>query len=82
MLYWSENAWTDGEHIRFLEGLEKLGRGNWKEISTKYVPTRTPTQIASHAQKHFNRIADNKLKRRRTSVFDLTHHRPVSSYSF
>lgn len=37
-------------------GLQKLGRGNWRGISRFYVPTRTPTQVASHAQKHFMRV--------------------------
>jgi len=34
------------------------------------VPTRTSTQVASHAQKHFIRQQDGKRKRR-SSLFDL-----------
>ncbi|RYG40554.1 hypothetical protein EON68_04085, partial [archaeon] len=42
--------WTDQEHRAFLLGLQEFGH-NWKAVSTKYCPTRTPTQIRSHAQK-------------------------------
>ncbi len=41
----------------FLTGLKKLGKGRWREISRYYVPTRTSTQIASHAQKYAQRVA-------------------------
>ena len=34
------------------------------------MPSRTSTQVASHAQKHFIRQADGKRKRR-SSLFDL-----------
>ncbi|MED6130746.1 hypothetical protein PIB30_003320 [Stylosanthes scabra] len=48
-------AWSEEEHRVFLEGLEKLGKGNWRDISKCFVRTRTPTQVASHAQKYFLR---------------------------
>lgn len=38
-------------------------QGQWKQISRYYVPTRTPTQVASHAQKHFLRLAGNTKRR-------------------
>lgn len=37
-------------------GLEKFGKGDWKSIARSYVVTKTPTQVASHAQKHFKRL--------------------------
>eukprot|EP00242_Pyramimonas_sp_CCMP2087_P009461 CAMPEP_0198213956 /NCGR_PEP_ID=MMETSP1445-20131203/35698_1 /TAXON_ID=36898 /ORGANISM="Pyramimonas sp., Strain CCMP2087" /LENGTH=418 /DNA_ID=CAMNT_0043888857 /DNA_START=41 /DNA_END=1296 /DNA_ORIENTATION=- len=49
--------WTEEEHLRFLTGLQKLGKGNWSSVSKYYVPTRTPAQVASHAQKHFMRLS-------------------------
>lgn len=63
--------WTVEEHVTFLEGLKKLGKGDWRGISKNFVPTRTPTQVASHAQKYFLRQVINDKKKRRTSMFDL-----------
>lgn len=39
----------------FLRGLNMYGRGNWIYISRDFVPTKTPMQIYSHAQKFFRR---------------------------
>ncbi|KAF4356247.1 hypothetical protein G4B88_002859 [Cannabis sativa] len=52
--------WTADEHIIFLNGLNKFGSGNWAEISTLFGGTRTPIQIATHAQKYFNKMAKQK----------------------
>ena len=50
---------------QFLLGLHKFGKGYWRNISRNYVVSRTPTQVASHAQKYFIRLSsDNKNKRR------------------
>ncbi|KAK2653357.1 hypothetical protein Ddye_013213 [Dipteronia dyeriana] len=66
-------AWTEDEHQSFLTGLKMLGKGNWKGISKNYVTTRTPTQVASHAQKYFIRRASIDKKNQRASVFYTPH---------
>ena len=40
----------------FMVGLEKYGKGDWKSISRYCVKSRTPTQVASHAQKYFEKL--------------------------
>ncbi|XP_071735774.1 transcription factor SRM1 [Rutidosis leptorrhynchoides] len=65
-------AWTEDEHRLFLLGLEKYGKGDWRSISRNYVVTRTPTQVASHAQKYFIRLNSMNKDRRRSSIHDIT----------
>ncbi|PKU72789.1 Transcription factor DIVARICATA [Dendrobium catenatum] len=55
----------------FLVGLKKLGKGDWCGIARNYVFTRTPTQVASHAQKYFLRHSSQSMRNRRSSVFDI-----------
>lgn len=64
--------WTEEEHKLFLLGLQTVGKGDWRGISRKFVKTRTPTQVASHAQKYFLRRSNLNRRRRRSSLFDMT----------
>ncbi|KAJ4900017.1 myb-like transcription factor family protein [Raphanus sativus] len=65
------NPWREEEHRMFLLGLQKLGKGDWRGISRNYVKTRTPTQVASHAQKYFIRLYNVSRRKRRSSLFDI-----------
>ncbi|KAJ4851381.1 hypothetical protein Tsubulata_006700 [Turnera subulata] len=64
--------WTEEEHKLFLLGLQRVGKGDWRGISRNFVKTRTPTQVASHAQKYFLRRSNLNRRRRRSSLFDIT----------
>uniref|UniRef100_A0A6N2K0S1 Uncharacterized protein n=1 Tax=Salix viminalis TaxID=40686 RepID=A0A6N2K0S1_SALVM len=71
--------WTEEEHKLFLLGLQKVGKGDWRGISRNFVKTRTPTQVASHAQKYFLRRNSQNRRRRRSSLFDITTDTFMSS---
>ncbi|GIL98928.1 hypothetical protein Vretimale_4245 [Volvox reticuliferus] len=65
--------WTEEEHRLFLLGLAKFGKGDWRSIARNFVVSRTPTQVASHAQKYFIRLNSlNKKDKRRASIHDIT----------
>lgn len=64
--------WTEEEHRQFLLGLKKHGKGDWRNISHYFVTTRTPTQVASHAQKFFLRQLSGPKDKRRSSIHDIT----------
>ncbi|KAD6795182.1 hypothetical protein E3N88_06086 [Mikania micrantha] len=72
-------SWSEDEHRQFLAGLEKLGKGDWRGISRNFVTTRTPTQVASHAQKYFLRQASLVKKKRRSSLFDLVRDNSINN---
>eukprot|EP00871_Galdieria_phlegrea_P002705 jgi/Galph1/3435/GphlegSOOS_G2113.1 len=54
--------WTREEHSRFLKGLAIFGCKDIKSISN-YVGTRNSTQVRTHAQKYYQRLARELLKR-------------------
>ncbi|KAI3462281.1 hypothetical protein Pfo_018944 [Paulownia fortunei] len=71
--------WTEEEHQLFLMGLNKYGKGDWRSISRYYVITKTPTQVASHAQKYFRRqTSSTPVDRRRPSIHDIQTVNPTT----
>ncbi|KAE8727198.1 Protein RADIALIS-like 4 [Hibiscus syriacus] len=64
--------WTLQEHKLFLLGLSKYGKGDWRSISRNVVVTRTPIQVASHAQKYYLRLYSGRKARKRSSIHDIT----------
>ncbi|CAH9138778.1 unnamed protein product [Cuscuta epithymum] len=64
--------WTAGEHKRFLEGLNKYGKGDWKSIARQCVKTRSATQVASHAQKYFIHLDKDVKNKKRSSIYDVS----------
>ena len=68
----NSKRWTSVEHHQYLTGLEVCGPGNWRRISEHFVPTRTPTQVASHHQKFSIRSQLRPDKKKRGSVLDTT----------
>eukprot|EP00237_Pycnococcus_provasolii_P011371 CAMPEP_0198711794 /NCGR_PEP_ID=MMETSP1471-20131121/3790_1 /TAXON_ID=41880 /ORGANISM="Pycnococcus provasolii, Strain RCC733" /LENGTH=320 /DNA_ID=CAMNT_0044471669 /DNA_START=59 /DNA_END=1018 /DNA_ORIENTATION=- len=65
--------WTKEEHRQFLLGLEKYGKGDWRSISRNCVVTRTPSQVASHAQKYYLRLSATTRKRGSINDNSLLH---------
>lgn len=53
-------------------GLEKYGKGDWRNISRNFVISKTPTQVASHAQKYYLRQLSGEKERKRPSIHDIT----------
>ncbi|KAL8550147.1 hypothetical protein ACS0TY_008828 [Phlomoides rotata] len=66
----------------FLMGLNKYRKGDWRSISRYYVISKTPTQVASHAQKYFNRQTSSTLAgRHRPSIHDIQIGSPIPTPS-
>ena len=80
MLLYSAIAWTEKEHMDFLAGLNMLGKGDWSGISMNFVKTRSPSQVASHAQKFFLKPASPDNKKRRASLFDMPYQQSAVIY--
>lgn len=55
-----------------MRGLLKHGKGDWRSISRNFVISKTPTQVASHAQKYFLRLNSGPKDKRRPSIHDIT----------
>ncbi|CAK9135724.1 unnamed protein product [Ilex paraguariensis] len=64
--------WTKEEHRRFLLGLQKHGKGDWRNIARNFVISKTPTQVASHAQKYYQRQLSGGKDKKRPSIHDTT----------
>nr|XP_034910147.1 transcription factor DIVARICATA-like [Populus alba] len=75
--------WTGEEHELFLNGLKKYEKGDWRSISRNYVVTRTPSQVASHAQKYFLRVQNSSNTEQKQGYNSSTsrHRRRNSSSS-
>lgn len=70
-------------HRLFLLGLETYGKGDWKSISRHVVVTKNPAQVASHAQKHFQRQEKDEENKKRLSIFDAcssSHTKPADNW--
>jgi SHAQKYF class myb-like DNA-binding protein len=50
----TNGRWTEEEHEIFLAALAKYGR-EWKKVAT-HIPSRTSSQVRSHAQKYFAKL--------------------------
>ncbi|VFQ91739.1 unnamed protein product [Cuscuta campestris] len=66
------SQWSAEEHKRFLEGLNKFGKGDWKSIARQCVKTRSATQVASHAQKYFIHLEKDVKNKKRSSIYDVS----------
>ncbi|KAI9391284.1 hypothetical protein POPTR_007G064600v4 [Populus trichocarpa] len=73
--------WTGEEHELFLNGLKKYGKGDWRSISRNCVVTRTPSQVASHAQKYFLRLQNSSNTEHKQWYSSTSRHRRRNSSS-
>jgi len=59
-------------HRLFLIGLKICGNGDWKGISRQFLPSKSPTQISSHAQKYHLHQKGEKKNKKRKSIHEIT----------
>mmetsp|Transcript_11301 Transcript_11301/g.17483 ORF Transcript_11301/g.17483 Transcript_11301/m.17483 type:complete len:339 (+) Transcript_11301:274-1290(+) len=69
--------WSAHEHKLFRIGIERYGR-QWRAISNM-IKTRTPTQVRTHAQKHFSKDPDLRDRSMRQGT---TEERPLKRQRF
>lgn len=67
--------WTPHEHKRFLEALQKFGPKDVRAIAN-YVGSRNATQVRTHAQKYFLRVA--REAKQGTSALQAARKRSMS----
>ncbi|KAG5129209.1 hypothetical protein AAZX31_13G025100 [Glycine max] len=81
----TRTRWTEEEHRLFLIGMERFGKSNWTNIAQHVVLTKTPSQVASHAQKfflHHSSVKQSKRQRKIPSIHDITLvSQPVSQHN-
>lgn len=68
--------WTPAEHQKFLEALEKFHFKDNKSIS-EYVGTRSATQVRTHAQKYFIKLAAVEAEKVAAMVTGTAETNPV-----
>mmetsp|Transcript_6946 Transcript_6946/g.8327 ORF Transcript_6946/g.8327 Transcript_6946/m.8327 type:complete len:188 (+) Transcript_6946:67-630(+) len=61
--------WSQAEHARFVEGLQKFGKRKWVRIA-EHVGTRSVIQVRSHAQKYFKKLRKAQEDEVRSSCID------------
>lgn len=63
----ARGAWSEEEHLRFLDAMEQFPKGPWKAIA-ELVGSRSVRQVQTHAQQHHEKIARQLLGLRRDKV--------------
>lgn len=61
--------WTQEEHKRFLEALQRFGEKDVKSIAA-YVGSRSPTQVRTHGQKYFLRLERERKRKEEGRMSD------------
>ncbi|EQC25583.1 hypothetical protein SDRG_16553 [Saprolegnia diclina VS20] len=64
-----KGTWTQDEHLRFLQAMERYPNGPWKAIAD-LIATRTIRQTQTHAQKYREKLERRRRGLRTTPVFE------------